>query len=380
MIRVLQVGLMLMAALVVLAACRTAATEPATPTPEIALLEETPATPTFGVGEITDLDGMQAGSWNADAYAGIQAAIAEFGIAGQYLVSQQPSDYAKHIQEFVKQDLDLIVIVGPVPDGDPGFAPQAYPDHRFAIVESAFPDCSPVDNEAAACNPDPALPNIRHLAFQMDEAAFLAGYLAAGMTETGKVGTYGATRVPSVTALMRAYEAGVNHYNTIHAANVEVKGGLSEPAGGLFTGNFDSIEDGSAYAHSLLLAGADVILPATGKAGLGSAAVCEETRLCLIIGVNTDWFVSAPEYRAVELTSILKKVDVAVYDTIRDALEGSFTGGTVVYTIKDGGVDLAPFHDLDERIPLSLKSELEQLRAQLGDGSLKIDELRDVEQ
>jgi basic membrane protein A and related proteins len=327
-----------------------------------------------------DQDGMQEGSFNANAYAGIQEAIARLGIAGQHLVSQQPSDYPRNIQQLLDQDMDLIVIIGSQPDDELAVAAQAHPDRKFAIVEDAFPVCSPGEIEGPDCGPMAELPNVRHLAFQIDEAAFLAGYLAAGMTKTGLVGTYGTINTPSVTAFMGAFEAGVEYYNTIHAASVQVKGGLSQPGGGLFTGSLDSIEAGFAYAHSLLMAGVDIIMPVSGSAGQGSAATCKETGLCLIIGVNTDWYISFPEYREVQLTSVIKRLDVAVYDTINDTLEGWFTGGRVVYTISEGAVDLAPFHELDAKIPDSLRSEIEALKVQLSNGTLTIDNLPEVQQ
>ena len=73
------------------------------------------------------------------------------------------------------------------------------------------------------------------------------------------------------------------------------------------------------------------------------------------------------------LTSVLKKIDVAVFNTIKDALDGKFTGGTVTYTIKDGGVDMAPFHDFDSQVPADLKTELDAAKAALIDGSLTVD-------
>jgi basic membrane protein A len=89
--------------------------------------------------------------------------------------------------------------------------------------------------------------------------------------------------------LIRDFEAGVNYYNTIHAASVGVKGGRSELGGGLKMENFDSLEDGRAYTEDLLLAGVDVVMPEAGPAGLGSAAVCMEAGQCLIIGIEKEW-------------------------------------------------------------------------------------------
>jgi basic membrane protein A len=160
------------------------------------------------------------------------------------------------------------------------------------------------------------LKNVR-LTFQTDEAAFLAGYLAAGMSETGKVGTFGGIKIPTVTIFMKGFEAGVKYYNQQKSANVEVLGWDTAADDGLFTGNFDSTDDGRKFAESLMQEGADIIMPVAGPVGLGSAAVCKETGNCMIIGVDADWYDTAPEYKEVVLTSVLKKIDVAVFNTIR---------------------------------------------------------------
>ena len=119
--------------------------------------------------------------------------------------------------------------------------------------------------------------------------------------------------------------------------------------------------------------GADIILPVAGPVGLGSAAYCKETGSCLIIGVDADWYDTAPEYKEVLLTSVLKKINVAVFDTIKDAQAGTFSGGNVTYTIADGGVDIAPFHDLDAQVSAEMKAELETIKKSLIDGSLTVD-------
>jgi basic membrane protein A len=119
--------------------------------------------------------------------------------------------------------------------------------------------------------------------------------------------------------------------------------------------------------------GADIIMPVAGPVGLGSAAVCKETGNCMIIGVDADWYETAPEYKEVVLTSVLKKIDVAVFNTVKDAIDGTFSGGMVTYTIADGGVDIAPFHDFDSQVSAELKAEIEAAKAALIDGSLTVD-------
>jgi basic membrane protein A len=326
------------------------------------------------VGEVTDMGGVDDKSFNASAWAGTEQAVDEDLIAsGKYLESQAQADYARNIQQFLDEGTDLIITVGFLLGVDTAKAAVANPDTSFAIVDYTYPDCWPGAVVGTDCGSDVDLPNVRGLAFQTDQAAFLAGYLAAGMTETGKVGTYGGIPIPTVTIFMKGYEAGVKYYNEQHGTAVEVVGWNNATGEGLFTGNFDSTDDGRAFAESLMQEGVDIIMPVAGPVGLGSAAVCLETGGCKIIGVDNDWYESAPEYKTVILSSVLKKINVAVYNTINDMVNGNFSGGAVTYTIADGGVDLAPYHDFDSAVPQSLKDEIVALKQMLIDGSLTVD-------
>lgn len=367
------VAFVLLASLV-LTACAPApaATEaPAAPAPTTAAAA--PEAPKFLVGQVTDLGGVDDKSFNASAWKGVQDAVAQLGIEGKYLESKDQSDYAKNIQQYLSEDANLIITIGFLLGVDTATAAKANPDRNFAIVDYSFPDCYPGAVEGKDCGSATDLPNVRGLNFQTDQAAFLAGYLAAGMTKTGKVGTFGGIKIPTVTIFMKGFEAGVKYYNQQNSTNVEVLGWDNAKDDGLFTGNFDSTDDGRKFAESLMQEGADIIMPVAGPVGLGSAAVCKETGNCKIIGVDADMFVTAPEYKEVVLTSVLKLIDVAVFNTIKDEVDGKFTGGTVVYTIADGGVDIAPFHDFDSQVPAELKTALEAAKAALIDGSLTVD-------
>jgi basic membrane protein A and related proteins len=358
----------------VLTACgpAPAATEaPAAPAPTSAPAE--PAAPKMLVGQVTDLGGVDDKSFNASAWKGVQDAIAQLGVDGKYLESKDQSDYAKNIQQYLSENADLIITIGFLLGVDTATAAKANPDVNFAIVDYAFPDCWPGAVEGKDCGSATELANVRGLTFQTDGAAFLAGYLAAGMTKTGKVGTFGGIKLPTVTIFMKGYEAGVKYYNQQKGANVEVLGWDTAADDGLFTGNFDSTDDGRKFAESLMQEGADIIMPVAGPVGLGSAAVCKETGNCMIIGVDADWYETAPEYKEVVLTSVLKLIDVAVFNTIKDAVDGNFTGGIKNYTIADGGVDIAPFHDFDSQVSDELKAEIAAAKAALIDGSLTVD-------
>ncbi|MCL4270981.1 MAG: BMP family ABC transporter substrate-binding protein [Anaerolineales bacterium] len=325
------------------------------------------------VGQVTDLGGIDDKSFNASAFAGAEKAVADFGVEAKYLESTQQSDYNKNIQQFVDEDTDLIVTVGFLLGVDTAVAAKANPETYFAIVDYSYPDCFGTAGtdytEGQTCGSATELPNVLGLTFATDQAGFLAGYAAAASTQTGKVATFGGINIPPVTIFMKGFEAGVKYYNEQNGAEVEVLGWNTAAADGSFTGNFDSLDDGRSFAESFVQEGADIIMPVAGPVGLGSAAYCQETGSCQIIGVDTDWTVSSPEYTDVILTSVMKNINIAVYDSIKAVVDGSFAGGVYLGTIANGGVGLAEVAGASD----DLKAQLEAARAALADGSLTVD-------
>jgi len=346
----------------------TACGAPAAPAAPVA-----PAEKKFKVGQITDLGGVDDKSFNSSAWKGVQDTITQLGVDGKYLESKEQADYQKNLQQYLSEGMDLIITVGFLMGVDTASTAKANPNTKFAIVDYAFPDCWPGAVEGKDCGSATDIANVRGLMFQTDQASFLAGYLAAGMTKTGTVGAFGGIKIPTVTIFMKGMEAGVKYYNAQKGTDVKMLGWDNAKEDGLFTGNFDSTDDGRKFAESLMQEGADIIMPVAGPVGLGSAAVCKETGNCSIIAVDADWYLTAPEYKEVILTSVIKLIDVAVFDTIKAAMDGTFTGGTKTYTIADGGVDLAPYHDFDSKVSAELKAEITAAKAALIDGSLTVD-------
>jgi peptide/nickel transport system substrate-binding protein len=330
-----------------LAACGPAPTEPPAEATEPPAEEPTEAPPEeepFKAGMVTDVGGIDDKSFNASGWAGMQRAEEELGVEVAYLESQQQTDYAANITQFLDQDYDIIITVGFLLGDDTKTFAEQNPDTNFAIVDFAY---------------DPVIPNVLGLTFATDEAAFLAGYAAAGMSETGKVGTFGGIEIPPVTIFMVGFENGVKHYNEVHGTNVEVLGT------DLFVGNFESTDDGRRAGEDLIAEGADIVMPVAGPVGLGTAAAVQENPGTMLIGVDTDWCVSAPEYCDVTLTSVMKNIDVAVYTAVEQAYEGTFEGGFYVGTLDNGGVGLGPFNEFDDDVPADLKAELADLEAAL---------------
>jgi basic membrane protein A len=309
------------------------------------------------VCQVTDTGGIDDKSFNATAWKGVTDAVAQLGIEGKYLESQQQTDYEKNINAFLDEGCDLIVTVGFLLGDATKAAAEANPDQKFSIVDFAY---------------DPTLPNVLGQVFNTNEAAFLAGYVAAGVTKTGKIGTFGGIAIPTVTVFMDGYFLGAQYYNQKHGTSVQVLGwDPATPDAGLFTGNFESTDDGRAMGESLMDEGADIIMPVAGPVGLGTAAAVQERGGGYIIGVDTDWTQTAPDYAGITLTSVLKNMDITTLNAIQSVLDGTFAGGVTVGTLSNGGVGLADFHSLDSMVSADLKAELETVRAGILDGSIK---------
>jgi len=304
--------------------------------------------------QVTDTGGIDDKSFNATAWKGAEKAKTDLGAEVKYLESQQQTDYEKNINAFIEEKCDLIVPVGFLLADATAAAATANPDQKFAIVDFVY---------------DPAMNNVLGLSFATDEAAFLAGYLAAGMTKTGKVGTFGGMELPTVTIFMQGFAKGVAYHNEKKGTAVEVLGW--DPAGGtgLFTGNFESTDDGRTMGTTLLGEGADIIMPVAGPVGLGTAEAVKAAGNAWIIGVDTDWTISAEQYKDIVLTSVVKQMDVAVFDAIKAVQGGTFKGGIYTGTLKNTGVGLGT---MPASVPAELKGEIDQLSKDIADGKVSV--------
>jgi len=359
-----------LAAMLVLAACGEApedeapepdpAEEVEEPDDEAAAPEEEPEEPAdpvdFLACQITDTGGVDDRSFNQTVWEGFQRAEAELGVEIAVLESESEADFDPNIRAMIDRGCDLIVTVGFLLGDATEEAAQANPDQLFGIVDFAYED---------------TYDNLREIVFETDEAGFLAGYVSAGTTETGTVGTYGGINIPTVSIFMDGYLAGVEYYNQEHGTNVVVEGWDGDD--GLFTGNFDSQDDGRRVTDSLLEQGADIIMPVAGPVGLGTAAALEDFGDGLMIWVDTDGYVSVPQFSHLMLTSVLKRMDVASFDVIQEALEDRFEGGLYVGTLENEGVGIAPFHDHEDTVPDEVKDALDGLRQGIMDGSISVD-------
>ncbi len=318
----------------------------------------------FTACEVTDTGGVDDKGFNQNAHEGLKKAETELGIQTKLLESTAATDYAPNLKTFADQGCNLIVTVGFLLGPDTQAAAVIHPDLSYAIVDFAY---------------TPAIPNILGLVFDTKSASMLQGYLAAGMSTTGKVGTFGGIQIGPVTDFMDGFVAGVKYYNQQKGKNVTVIGWDPATQTGLFTGNFDDLDAGRSNAEGLMQEGADVIFPVAGPVGQGAMAAVKDNAsgmspAPIFIGVDVDQFLSVPGFEDIIMSSVLKRIDNAVLEAIKEAQAGPFPSNLYVGTLANEGVGMAPFHNFDSKIPQALKDEITALQAALVDGSVTADD------
>ena len=314
---------------------------------------------------VTDTGGINDKSFNQSSWQGMQqAAATNPNITAKYLPSTTTSDYAKNISTFISQKCGVIVTVGFLMGAATEAAAKANPKQKFAIVDCSY---------SSGCLTGPHEKNITQLVFNTAQDAFLGGYLAAGMTKTGKVATYGGMKFGTVTIYMDGFVDGVQYYNKQHHTHVQVLGWSEPSQNGTFAGSFTNIPAGQTIANTFIHDGADIIFPVAGGVGLGTAKAIQTTdasgKHIAMFWVDTDGCVSAATYCPIFMTSVEKGITNSVKAAVLLASKGA-KGGSYVGTLKNGGAVLGPFHDWDSKIPGSLKADLKTLEQQIIAGKI----------
>jgi basic membrane protein A len=311
---------------------------------------------------VTDQGGIDDRSFNASAWAGLQAAESDLGIETKYVTSKSESDYTPNVNSLVAEDCGIIVTVGFSLGDATRTAANENADEVFTIVdENPTNDGAPIEN-------------VKPLLFNTAEAAYLAGYLAAGMSQTGTVGTFGGIKLPTVAVFMDGFYDGVMKYNEDKGADVKLLGWDKDKQDGLFAGKFDSPTDGKNLASNLIQQGADIIMPVAGGTGLGAAQAAQESSgKVSIVWVDADGYESASQYKEVFLTTVEKGIATAVETATTETVNGQFSNTPFVGTLANEGVGLAPYHDFESKVPAELDAELQALKQQIIDGTIVVE-------
>ena len=312
---------------------------------------------------VSDSGGFDDQSFNQSGREGMEAAESALGIQTTLVESQSDADYATNVNTLVSQGCNITIGVGFLLEDAIQTGAEGNPDTRFALIDSAFSDAdfAPVE-----------LDNAKPILFNTAEASFLAGYLAAGMTETDTVATFGGLQIPSVAIFMDGFADGVDLYNEDNGAEVQLLGWDKEAQNGSFSGDFENQSQGQTLTEQFIAQGADIIMPVAGPVGLGAAAAAEGEEGTKIIWVDSDGY-NTTEYGDLMLTSVLKQIGPAVEDTITQTVEEGFDNEPYVGTLENDGVGLAEFHDFDGDVPQELKDRLTELEQQIIDGELTVE-------
>lgn len=317
---------------------------------------------------VTDLAGVDDMSFNGSAWQGVQDAMAA-GVAtpdSTYLESDSAEDWQPNIDQFIAQGCEHIVTVGFALGEVTGINAAAHPDIIWTMIDNVLTDAdfAPL-----------SLPNVRELVYQTDQAAFAAGYLAAGVSSTGVLCTYGGGNFPTVSIFMDGFTRGAAYYNEVKGTDVTVLGWDSELGDGVFTGSFTDMGLARSTAEGMFQEDCDIILPVGGAINLPAGDAILDLGLdAALVGVDADAYFAMPEkYQSLWLTTIEKAIAPFVTLAVSDQVAGTWTPGSFVGDLSNEGVGLADYHDWADRVSPELAAEVDQLLEDIKSGAVKAD-------
>lgn len=306
---------------------------------------------------VAAIGGLDDKSFNQSGYEGLKRAEAELGVDIAVSETAAQADYVPQINNMVSEGCDLVFGVSWQATEAVHDAAADHPETLFALVDEVA---------------DPDAENVKGLVFNTAEATYLAGYAAAAMSETGKVGTFLGGKMPPTMLFADGFVDGVAKFNEVNDGDVMVVGWDKNSQDGMATGDFEDISRGKQFALQLIEQGVDVIMPVAGVVSTGALAAARENPGTAVIWVDVDGYYSEPSDQSVILTSVLKEIGNAVYDTVAEAVEGRWTNQDYIGTLGNDGVGLAPWHDFADRVPEELDNALGALSEQIIDGTITI--------
>jgi basic membrane lipoprotein Med (substrate-binding protein (PBP1-ABC) superfamily) len=302
------------------------------------------------VGLVTDLGKVNDGTFNEFAHKGVLMAQEKYGFEYKYIETTAQADYAANIQALVDEKFDVIVTVGFLIQEATAAAAAANPDIVFIGVDQFYEQGSVTDNLVG-------------LQFREDQAGFLAGALAAMMSESGTIGIVAGQEIPPVKRFKNGFDNGARYVRP----DINLLG--------VYLPTFIDPALGASSAEQMIGEGADVIFGAGGPTGSGAIKAAAEKGV-FVIGVDQDEYLttfargSAPGANRI-LSSAIKRVDVAVATEIGKVAEGVFKGnGIELFDAAGEGVGLADFHETADLVPDAVKVRLDEIFKALAEGTL----------
>lgn len=305
---------------------------------------------------VTDIGGLGDKGFNDLSYEGLKRAEKDFGVTIKVLESAEVAQYEPNLTQLASAGYNPIFAVGSLMQDTVTKVSTTTPDVNYGGIDQFF---------------DPPIPNVIGLSFKEQEAAYLAGVVAGMLTTmtdvdprindkkiVGFVG--GMDVVPAVVRFKVGFEAGAKSVDPA----IEVKS--------IYTGTFVDQQKGKEAALSLIGDGADIIFAAAGSTGVGSFTACQEQK-ALFIGVDADQFNTLTNPGDTIITSAVKRVDLAVYQTVKAAVDGTLKGGSnMVFGMSDKMIALAPYHDWESKIPPSVKDAVAKAEQDVISGAVTV--------
>ncbi len=290
------------------------------------------------VAVVFDQGGRGDKSFNDSAWRGMERAKEELGAEISYVESKNDNDYETNLKAMADRSPDLVIAVGINQEAALKAVAPDYPDIKFAIIDGM------VEGD-----------NVRNLKFKEEEGSFLVGYLAGLMSKTGKVGFVGGQELDLIKKFQFGFAAGAKMANP----SIEIL-----PA--KYTGDWNNIDKAKSAANVLFDSGADVVYHAAGRAGLGVIRAAKEKNL-YAIGVDSD---QDGEAEGNVLTSMIKKVDEAVFATIKDIKDGNYAAGVASYDLKANGVGISDLTFTKDKIGQANLDKLEEVKSKIVSGEI----------
>jgi basic membrane protein A len=305
---------------------------------------------------VLDTGGENDKSFNENTLRGAREAALEQNLPFAHIVATTAEDYVPFIDRFVEEQCDLIITVGFFMAEATANAAKANPDIQFAIVDHAyFPGFDCPDSVESCYSDEGGLSNITSLTFAEDEVGYLAGTLAGCMTKSGVIGSVAGMQIETVERYVNGYQNGAHAYNPeVITLNVYIP-------------DFNDPYTGKQEGDRQIRDGADIIFAAGGNTGNGGLIAAHDLGL-MAIGVDVDQYFTFPEVADSLLTSAAKNMDVAAGNAVKEYASGQLTGGIKTADISSGGVELAPYHDWEDRISTECKLAVSEAESAIADG------------
>ncbi|CUU37896.1 basic membrane protein A [Armatimonadetes bacterium DC] len=289
---------------------------------------------------VTDVGGIGDESFNASAWRGLERARDQLGAEVRYLESRTAADYVRNLTALARQGFNVVFAIGFLMEDSLAKVAPRFPKVYFGIVDGRAPN----------------LPNCVSLIFNEQEGSYLVGALAGAFTKTNVVGFVGGMNVPLIKKFEYGYRAGV--LTTNPKAKVLVG----------YTGNWDDVSKGRELALTQFNQGADIIYHAAGRCGIGVIRAAQQKgKGYYAIGVDSDQDHLAPGH---VLTSMMKRVDNAVFDVCKRVAEGRFKSGTIVYGVKEKGVGLSPMRFTRKLVRDAIMAKINKLEQLIVQGKV----------